>query len=133
VLLVEGEGIAAARALLESPPEACGLNPGFRRAVRMFYRAPNDAAFCYKERWGLWRELGCAVVPTTRSLQDAFDGDDEFAYDPETTGALVLSACAPPAAPAPPAPLLAVAAPLQAAGATCRPAARRAAPPLRPR
>lgn len=38
-----------------------------------------------------WEEGGVQVHTTTRSFQDAFDDDDSLTYDPEYTGALVLS------------------------------------------
>lgn len=55
-------------------------------------QAPNDASFCYKDLFEAWQASGCTVVTTTRSLQQAFDDDDTFAYDPDTTGAGPLCA-----------------------------------------
>ena len=47
---------------------------------------------CYQELFSQWQEqYGVRVVITTRSFQDAFDGDDELVYDPETTAAIILS------------------------------------------
>ncbi len=51
-------------------------------------QAANEASLCYRDRFEQWEAAGCPVVTTTRSLQQAFDDDDTFAYDPETTGAL---------------------------------------------
>lgn len=92
VLLVEGRGIAHARALLESADDGGpGLMLRYRRNVRMYYKAPNDASVCYKDRFEAWAQAGCQVVTTTRDLQQAFDDDDTFAYEPERTGAIILT------------------------------------------
>lgn len=92
-MLAEGKGIAHARALLESTPDVCCLNVPFRSNVRLFYKVPNDASICYKDRFDDWEATGCKTVVTTKTLQDAFEDDDTFAYDPDYTGAIILSEC----------------------------------------
>lgn len=91
VLFVEGAGIAHARALVESSADVANLNLKFRTDVRMYYKAPNEASLCYRDRFESWEELGCKVSTTTGSLQEAFDDDDTFAYTPEYTAAIILT------------------------------------------
>eukprot|EP00877_Chromochloris_zofingiensis_P007150 jgi/Chrzof1/2689/Cz11g25090.t1 len=91
VLFVEGRGIATARALIESPSSVTNLGLEFRQDVRMYYRAPNEASLCYKELIPHWESLGVTVHTTTSTLQDAFDDDDTLMYDPDYTGAIILT------------------------------------------
>ncbi len=63
-------------------------------------QVPNEAHVLFSERFEAWREGASGpsgsrlhVVPTTaRTFQDAFDDDDTFAYDPNYTAAIILSA-----------------------------------------
>lgn len=93
VLMVEGLGIATARALIESPQDCLNLSLGDRESAVLYYKAPNDAALCYQELFEHWQQsYGVRVVVTTHSFQDAFDGDDDLVYDPGSTAAIILTA-----------------------------------------
>ncbi|KAI8463094.1 MAG: hypothetical protein J3K34DRAFT_445306 [Monoraphidium minutum] len=85
-------GIAAAAALIESPPDTANLAPGLRSDVVVYYWVPNEASVCYRERFDKWAALGPVRVDvTTRGFADAFDGDSQLMYDPDTTAAIILT------------------------------------------
>ena len=58
-----------------------------------FCQAPNEASLCFTEDFGHWQQLGCSVVTTTKSFQEAFDDDETLTYNPEYTAAIILSKC----------------------------------------
>jgi NAD(P)H-flavin reductase len=92
VLFCEGEGIAAAAALIEAGTDPSGLSLTRRPDVRMYYRAPNEAALCYKERYEEWgRRYNVRVITSTRdSFSDMFDDDETLMYEPDSTAAVLL-------------------------------------------
>lgn len=91
VMFVTGAGIATAKALLESDTSVPNLGLNFRDDVRMYYLAPNESSFVYRQHWDDWEERGCKVLTTTRSFHDAFDDDQTLMYDPEATAAVILT------------------------------------------
>eukprot|EP00887_Chlorella_sp_A99_P003864 scaffold11.g3864.t1 len=100
VIFAEGYGIATAKALIEATSDVGGLNFGLRSDVRMYYRAPNEAALCYKELYETWeRDHGCKVrllfaqvIASTRgTFSDMFDDDDTLMYEPASTAAIILT------------------------------------------
>ncbi|GAB4814665.1 hypothetical protein N2152v2_001711 [Parachlorella kessleri] len=93
VIFCEGEGIATARALIEATPEVGGLNFGLRSDVRMYYKAPNEASFCYKGLFEEWESKHkVKVITSTRgTFLDMFDDDDTLMYEPATTAAIILT------------------------------------------
>ncbi|KAL4436125.1 hypothetical protein ABPG77_005573 [Micractinium sp. CCAP 211/92] len=92
VIFCEGSGIAAAKALIEAGNEPSGLNLTRRPDVRMYYRAPNEAAMCYKGLFEQWQQrYGVQVITSTRdTFSDMFDDDQTLMYDPDTTAAVIL-------------------------------------------
>lgn len=54
-------------------------------------QAPNDAEFAFRDKFEAWKELGCEVITTTDSFQDAFDDDDTLVYEPNETAAIILT------------------------------------------
>lgn len=93
VMFCEGGGVAAARALIEASPDMGGLNLQLREDARMYYRAPNEAAFCYKELFEVWeRDFGVKVITSTRdTFSDMFDDDDTLMYEPGSTAGIILT------------------------------------------
>eukprot|EP00798_Chlamydomonas_sp_ICE-L_P004574 gene4574-14754_t len=92
VMFVSGKGIGTARALVYASADVPSLCIGFRQDVRIYYKAPNEASLCYKEEFEEWEARGVKVATTTsESFFDAFDDDDTLRYDPETTGAIILT------------------------------------------
>ncbi|PRW60867.1 hypothetical protein C2E21_1253 [Chlorella sorokiniana] len=93
VMFAEGAGIATAKALIEATADAGGLSFKRRGDVRMYYRAPNEAALCYKGLWEEWAETyGVQVITSTRdTFSDMFDDDQTLMYDPDTTAAIILT------------------------------------------
>ncbi|KAL4855062.1 Fruit protein [Chlorella vulgaris] len=93
VMFVEGAGIAAAKALIEAGTDQAGLGLRRRQDVRMYYRAPNEAALCYRERYDEWgSKYGVRVLTSTRdSFADMFDDDETLMYEPDTTAAIILT------------------------------------------
>lgn len=53
-------------------------------------QVPNEAQLCL-EGLDARAAAGCALVTTTKSFSDAFEDDDTYAYDPDYTGAIILS------------------------------------------
>ncbi|EFN60149.1 expressed protein [Chlorella variabilis] len=93
VIFAESAGIATARALIEAGSDPSGLNFTRRADVRMYYRAPNEAALCYKDKYEEWGErYGVKVITSTRnSFSDMFDDDETLMYEPDTTAAIILT------------------------------------------
>ncbi|KAK9795189.1 hypothetical protein WJX73_000070 [Symbiochloris irregularis] len=92
VIFVEGLGIGTARSLVEADVEVGALNLSLRQEVRMYYRAPNQEALLYKDRYEDWERLGCKVVTSTRdTFMEMFDNDDTLSYDPFNTAAIILT------------------------------------------
>lgn len=54
-------------------------------------QAPNDAEFAFRDKFESWEELGCKVITTTDSFQDAFDDDDTLIYEPDETALIILT------------------------------------------
>lgn len=93
VIFCEGQGIAAAKALVEAQPSEGGLNFPYREDVRLYYRAPNQDALCFRDELDEWEsKYSCKVVTSTRgTFQDMFDDDDTLAYEPVSTAAIILT------------------------------------------
>ncbi|KAL0050332.1 hypothetical protein WJX82_009201 [Trebouxia sp. C0006] len=94
VIFCEGKaGIAAAKALIEATPDSGGLNFPLRQDVRMYYRAPNQEALSFQNRFGEWEERHrCKVITSTRgTFMDMFDDDDTLMYEPAQTAAIILT------------------------------------------
>ncbi|KAL3160982.1 hypothetical protein ABBQ38_009372 [Trebouxia sp. C0009 RCD-2024] len=94
VLFCEGKaGIAAAKALIEATPDSGGLNFPLRQDVRMYYRAPNQEAFCFQNLYSKWeQDHRCKVITSTRStFMDMFDDDDTLMYEPALTAAVIMT------------------------------------------
>ena len=89
VLLAEGDGIAAARALIEARSGLGGLCLNVRDEVRLFYRVRNREEACYADRfaegWG-----NVKVTVHTDSFLEAWDADDELEYEPDMTAVLAF-------------------------------------------
>jgi hypothetical protein len=93
VFFIEGDGIAAARALATASPSVGGLSLKLRRGgARAYYRAPNAAALCYADEFARWEaDYGLKVITSTRdSFAEMFDDDDTLEYDPTATAAILL-------------------------------------------
>lgn len=92
VIFTEGEGIAAAKALIEATPDANGLCFNLRQDVRLYYRARNETEMCFKDLFEQWEAQGVKVATSTRdSFQDMFDDDDTLMYEPSMTAAIILT------------------------------------------
>ncbi|GMH35445.1 hypothetical protein BSKO_03313 [Bryopsis sp. KO-2023] len=91
VIFCEGEGIAAARSLINATPDIVGLTVELRGDVKMYYKAPNEASIAFATEFDDWRKLGCDVITTTGSFQDAFDDDETLIYEPSETAAIILT------------------------------------------
>ncbi|KAG2484728.1 hypothetical protein HYH03_016475 [Edaphochlamys debaryana] len=92
VIFAAGRGIATAAALLEASADIPNLAVQFRKDVRLYYKVPNAASIALKGRFEDWEALGpLKVLTSTTSFQDAFDDDQTLMYDPETTGAIILT------------------------------------------
>lgn len=70
VMFVSGKGIAHARALVRAPSDVANLSIGFRKDVRMYYKV---------------------TTTTSKSFFEAFDDDNTLVYNPETSGAIILT------------------------------------------
>lgn len=90
VMFCEGMGIATAKALIECPTDIVSLNLPYRAATRLYYRAPNEDSFAFRTQFEDWEKLGCKVITTTGSFQEAFDDDDTLVYEPEESAAVIL-------------------------------------------
>ena len=91
VILAEGQGIAAAKALVEAGDDAGGLCLGSREQARLFYRVRNEEEACFADRFERWaRDFNVKATPTTGSFLDAWDADDELEYEPEETAVVVF-------------------------------------------
>eukprot|EP01025_Chloroclados_australasicus_P019863 TRINITY_DN208_c1_g1_i1.p3 TRINITY_DN208_c1_g1~~TRINITY_DN208_c1_g1_i1.p3 ORF type:complete len:351 (+),score=48.97 TRINITY_DN208_c1_g1_i1:168-1220(+) len=92
VIFVSGKGIASLKALIECTPDVASLNFRNRECVRVYYRAPNEASFIYKDLFQKWEdEFNVSVQTTTGTFLDAFDDDDTLVYDPVKTAAVILT------------------------------------------
>lgn len=91
VILAEGQGIAAAKALVEAGDDAGGLCLGSREQARLFYRVRNEEEACFADRFERWaRDFNVKATLTTGSFLDAWDADDELEYEPEETAVVVF-------------------------------------------
>lgn len=93
VMFVSGPaGISAARALIESPNDVADLALALRADLVVYYHVPNEASVLFRDRFESWSSLGpVRVEVTTRGFADAFDGDMQLMYDPDTTAAIILT------------------------------------------
>eukprot|EP00210_Caulerpa_lentillifera_P003269 g3120.t1 len=91
VIFAEGLGIGTARALIEATHDIPNLSLQFREDARLYYKAPNEDSFIFKDLFEEWEKKGCKVLTTTESFQDVFDGDDTLVYEPTQTIALILT------------------------------------------
>ena len=53
-------------------------------------QAPNEDSFAFRTQFEDWEKLGCKVITTTGSFQEAFDDDDTLVYEPEESAAVIL-------------------------------------------
>ena len=91
VILAEGRGIAAAKALVEAGNDAGGLCLGSRDQARLFYRVRNEEEACFTGSFERWeRDFNVKATLTTGSFLDAWDADDELEYEPEGTAVVVF-------------------------------------------
>lgn len=93
VIFCEGDGIAAAKSLIEASPDVGGLSFPLRSDVRMYYRASNESELLYRPLYEEWQQnKGVQVITATRdSFMDMFDDDDTLVYEPATTAAIILT------------------------------------------
>lgn len=98
VVFVSGAGAATLRALIEASDDGGGgLAPlCLRRDVVVYYRAPTSRAIAWGEdvfnAWAAANGGKVRVVTSTReSFGEMFDFDDELAYDPAETAAIILT------------------------------------------
>eukprot|EP00803_Ostreobium_quekettii_P000734 evm.model.scf_636EXC.6 EVM.evm.TU.scf_636EXC.6 scf_636EXC:40187-44945(+) len=90
VIFCEGEGIATAKALIECPSDVVSLNLPYRTDARLYYKAPNQDSLAFQDMFESWEKMGCKVITTTGTFQEAFDDDDTLVYEPELTAAVIL-------------------------------------------
>ncbi|CAM6083231.1 unnamed protein product [Calypogeia fissa] len=102
LLFAQGNGIAVARAILETKDADIGtLNLGFREDVRLYYSAPSPSHLAYKALYSKWEEKKAVKVRTIVESSDGGDwsgyegsftnlwDEDDIEYDPLTTGVVV--------------------------------------------
>jgi hypothetical protein len=92
VIFADNAGIATARALIRSQVDVL-QGKGLRRAVHLYYKAPNKASLLYQEEYEEFEERhGVKVLTSTRdTFQEMFDDDYTLVYEPEATAAIILT------------------------------------------
>lgn len=103
VLFVYGAGAAAARALLTCPAAEDALALHLRASVTIYMRAATAGELAWRDHHDSWAAAAAAgpggtagpvvrVLTSTRdTFADMFDGDDELAYDPSSTAAIIFA------------------------------------------
>lgn len=91
VIFCEGRGIATAKSIIECSHDISSLYIQMREDVRIYYKAQNEDSFLFTGQFEKWEQIGCKVITTTDSFQDAFDDDDTLVYEPAETAAVILT------------------------------------------